>query len=351
MTHRWEKVLITPDNTILEALEAINSEELRIALVVDEMQRLTGIVTDGDIRRGILKGASLQDKVSRVVNSNFISANADSTRKTLVKLMQEHDVLTIPLIDKGVVVGLETLHHALEKPRYDNPVFLMAGGLGTRLLPLTETCPKPMLYVGDKPILEIVLNSFIKAGFFKFYISTHYMEEKIRKHFGTGEQWNVEINYIHEEDPLGTGGALGLLPDDMPDLPIIVMNGDILTKVDFERLLTFHEENHADATMCVREYDYQIPYGVISGEDGRVLTMVEKPTYQYFVNAGIYVVSPKIFRGVPARHKVDMPELLELKISQKLRVLMFPIHEYWLDIGRMDDFERAQAEFHALGLD
>ncbi|MBT8435823.1 MAG: NTP transferase domain-containing protein, partial [Gammaproteobacteria bacterium] len=233
----------------------------------------------------------------------------------------------------------------------ENPVFIMAGGLGTRLLPLTETCPKPMLYVGDMPILEIVLRSFIKAGFYNFYIATHYMEAKIREHFGDGNQWNANIRYIHEEEPLGTGGALGLLPDDMPDLPIILMNGDILTKVDFERMLAFHGENDADATMCVREYDYQIPYGVISGEDGAIVTMVEKPTYQYFVNAGIYVVSPGIFRNVPKHCKIDMPELLEQEITNKKRILMFPIHEYWLDIGRMDDFERAQAEFHALGLD
>ena len=351
MSHRWENVLITLDNTILEALEAINSEELRIALVVDSEQRLTGIVTDGDIRRGILRGATLQDKVATVVNESFISADAESSRETLIELMQEHDVLTVPLLRDGVVVGIETLHHVLEKPTYSNPVFILAGGLGTRLLPLTESCPKPMLYVGDKPILEIVLNSFVKSGFVNFYIATHYMEEKIRDYFGNGEKWRASIRYIHEEEPLGTGGALGLLPEDVPDLPMIVINGDILTKVDFERLLAFHDENEADATMCVREYDYQIPYGVITGEEGEIVTMVEKPTYQYFVNAGIYVVGPKIFRSVPRHHRIDMPELLQQRIAQRQRVLMFPIHEYWLDIGRMDDFERAQSEFHALGLD
>jgi dTDP-glucose pyrophosphorylase len=351
MAHQWENVLITEANTIREALEAINGEELRIALVVNSEQGLTGIVTDGDIRRGLLNGVNLEDSVSKVVNRDFVSADAGSPRENLIELMKQNDVLTIPLISNGVVVGIETLRHALEKPKYQNPVFLMAGGLGTRLLPLTETCPKPMLYVGKKPILEIVLGSFIKAGFFNFYISTHYMEEKIRQHFGDGSQWNANIQYIHEQEPLGTGGALGLLPDDMPDLPIIMMNGDILTKVDFERMLAFHSENNADATMCVREYDYQIPYGVISGEDGAIVTMVEKPTYQYFVNAGIYVVSPDVFRNVPKHSKVDMPELLEQEIKNNKRVLMFPIHEYWLDIGRMDDFERAQAEFHALGLD
>ena len=351
MAHIWENVLITSDNTILEALEAINGEELRIALVVDSDKRLRGIVTDGDVRRGLLNGASLQDKVENIINTDFVSADADSSRETLIELMKQNDVLTIPLIRDGVIVGLETLHHALEKPRYANPVFLMAGGLGTRLLPLTEKCPKPMLFVGDKPILEIVLQSFIRSGFSNFYISTHYMEDKIREYFGDGQQWDANIQYIHEEEPLGTGGALGLLPKDVPDMPIILMNGDILTKVDFERLLNFHDENGADATMCVREYDYQIPYGVITGEDGQIISMIEKPTYQYFVNAGIYVVSPAVFRNVPQHYKIDMPDLIEQEINARKRVLMFPIHEYWLDIGRMDDFERAQAEFHALGLD
>lgn len=351
MTHRWQNILISADNTIREALAAINDEALRIALVVDDDQKLLGIVTDGDIRRGLLNGANLEDKVDSVINPNFISADAESSRDSLIELMKQNDVLTIPLLSNGVVVGLETLRHALERPRYENPVFLMAGGLGTRLMPLTETCPKPMLYVGEKPILEIVIQSFIKAGFYNFYIATHFMEEQIRSHFGDGDKWNASIQYIHEEEPLGTGGALGLLPDDMPEVPLILMNGDILTKVDFERLLNFHIENGAAATMCVREYDYQIPFGVINGEDGNIITMVEKPTYQYFVNAGIYVVGPSIFRAVPKHCKIDMPELLQQEIANEQRVSMFPIHEYWLDIGRMDDFEKAQAEIHALGLE
>ena len=350
MAYRWENVLISIDSTIRDALEAINSESLRIALVVDSEQHLLSVVTDGDVRRGLLNGSNLRDKVQAIINPDFISADVDSSREILIDLMNENDVLSIPLLKNNKVVGLETLNHLLEKPKIENPVFLMAGGFGTRLRPLTDSCPKAMLSVGDKPILEIVLRSFIKAGFINFYIATHFMPEKIREHFGSGEQWGVKIDYIHEESPLGTGGALGLLPDNAPDLPLILMNGDILTKVDFERLLAFHIENNAEATMCVREYDYQIPFGVINGEEGRIIKMVEKPTYQYFVNAGIYVVSPKIFRSVPRQHNVDMPALLEQKIAANEKILMLPIHEYWLDIGRMDDFQKAQTDFHALGL-
>lgn len=350
MSHNWKNILISLDNTIREALEVINNEMLRIALVTDSEQHLVGVVTDGDIRRGLLEGCTLQDQVKRIINYEFVSAPVESTKEQLLDLMYKKDVTSIPLLKNGTVVGLETLHHALEKPKLDNPVFILAGGFGRRLHPLTDSCPKPMLHVGDKPILETVLQSFIKAGFVNFYFATHFMPEKIQEHFGDGRKWNIKIEYIYEDTPLGTGGALGLIPDSVPDLPLIVMNGDILTKVNFERLLSFHNENQAHATMCVREYDYQIPFGVVNGENGEIVDMVEKPTYQHFVNAGIYVINPEIVRSVQRNQRIDMPTLLEQQISSNKRVLMFPIHEYWLDIGRMDDFKKAQADFHALGL-
>ena len=177
------------------------------------------------------------------------------------------------------------------------------------------------------------------------------MPEQIQNHFGDGSELGVNINYVYEEAPLGTGGALGLLPSDLPqDLPLIMMNGDVLTKVDFERLLDFHNDNEADATMCVREYDYQIPYGVINGEGNKITSMVEKPIQRFFVNAGIYVVSPTVIQSVPKNHHIDMPTLLEQHMNERDNILMFPIHEYWLDIGRMDDFNRAQADIHSLGI-
>ena len=346
----WEKVLIKPGNTIREALAAINSEILRIALVVDDRQRLTGIVTDGDVRRGLLNGCSLSDSVVNVINTDFVSAGADSTREELIGLMEKHDVLSIPLLEEGVLVGLETLHRVLEKPVIENPVFILAGGFGRRLHPLTDNCPKPMLKVGDRPILETLLRSFASAGFVNFYFATHFMPDKIRSHFGNGEKWGVSIRYLYEESPLGTGGALGLLSDNPPDKPMIVMNGDILTKVDFNRLLEYHQQNGADATMCVREHTHQVPFGVVDGLDGQIVRMVEKPTYQHFINAGIYVINGDIVREVPKNQRIDMPTLLEQEIAKQRRVLMFPIHEYWLDVGRMNDFNKAQADIRALGI-
>jgi dTDP-glucose pyrophosphorylase len=348
----WKKVAISSETSIRDALQVIDENAIRIALVINDSFELLGVVSDGDIRRGILKSISLESPVCDIMNRNPFVCESGTDKTTLIEEMNKRDILSVPLIKKGKLVGLSLLHDELiDTPRYENPVFIMAGGFGTRLRPLTDNCPKPMLHIGDKPILETVILSFINSGFVNFYISTHFMPEIIHDYFGDGSKWGVNILYVHEEAPLGTGGALGLLPRDMPDLPIIMMNGDVLTKVNFERLLSFHNENSSHATMCVREYDSQIPYGVIKGEGNKIISMIEKPIQRFFVNAGIYVVSQELARSVPLNHEVDMPTLLEQCIEQRYDVLMFPIHEYWLDIGRMDDFNRAQADIYSLGMD
>ena len=344
MSYDWKKILLNPEQPIRDALELIDRESLRIALVVDENLHLLGVVTDGDVRRGLLRNLTLASPVKEVMNATPLTAKLGTARKDLVKFMQQEQLLAIPLLEGGVVAGLETLQRVGTFSKYQNPVFLMAGGFGTRLRPLTDNCPKPLLKVGDKPILEIVLNSFIKAGFVNFYISTHYLPEMIREHFGDGSKWNVNISYVHEEAPLGTGGALGLLPPDLPDLPLILINGDVLTNVDFERVLQFHNKHDAAATMYVRDYEYQVPFGVIHGEGNKIVSMVEKPIQRFFVNAGIYVISPQIRRSVTQNSRIDMPTLLEQFISRQANVMMFPIHEYWLDIGRIEDYQRAQTD-------
>jgi dTDP-glucose pyrophosphorylase len=351
MSHIWQNTLIAPNCAVREALIIIDKEALRGAIVVDENRKLLGVVSDGDIRRGLLAGVSLDDPVHKIMNSNPTVASIDLTKEQLIELMESRSILSIPVVnDQRIVVGLRTLHDSLSKPKVDNPVFLMAGGFGTRLRPLTNNCPKPLLKVGDKPILEVTLLNFIKSGFVNFYISTHYMPEMIQAHFGDGSKWGVNITYIHEESPLGTGGALGLLPSDLPALPLIMMNGDILTNIDFQKLLSFHCNNNADATMCVREYEYQIPYGVIQGEAGKITSMEEKPTQLFHINAGIYVINPEMIKRVKENQIIDMPTLLEQKIADNGNVMMFPIHEYWLDIGRMEDYKRAQTDIYSLGL-
>jgi dTDP-glucose pyrophosphorylase/predicted transcriptional regulator len=350
MSHNWKNILVSPDINIQEVLQVLNKEAMQLVLVVDDNNKLLGTVTDGDIRRALLNNIALSAPARDIMFTTPTTATVSTTKKSLLTLMQNKGINSIPILSDDTVVGVETLHHAMMKTQHDNPIFIMAGGFGTRLRPLTDNCPKPMLHIGDKPILETVILSFINSGFINFYISTHFMPEQIQAHFGNGSKWGVNIHYVHEDSPLGTGGALGLLPKEMPDLPIIMMNGDVLTKVNFEHLLEFHNENNADATMCVREYEYQVPYGVINGEGNKIISMVEKPTQRFFVNAGIYVVSQALARSVPLNHVIDMPTLLEQHIAETKDVLMFPIHEYWLDIGRMDDFNRAQADIYSLGM-
>jgi len=343
--HDWRKVIIKQSDTMQSAIEALNVESLQIALVVNDAGQLVGTITDGDIRRGLIKHFGLDTPVNKFMFTTPTLASADENKDEIREKMNRLGIIQIPIVDENNhVVGLETLQHLLQKNRFDNPVFLMAGGFGTRLQPLTDHTPKPLLEVGNKPILETILNQFIEAGFHNFYISTHYKAEMLREHFGDGEDWSVSIKYIHEDKPLGTAGALGLLPDDLPEMPILMMNGDLLTKVDFSELLQFHVKSGGEATMCVREYDFQIPYGVISANDRKVASIVEKPIHKFFVNAGIYVLSPEIMNKVDGNSYLDMPNMLQEHIDDGGQVSMFPVHEYWLDIGQMEHFEKAQAD-------
>ena len=348
MSHNWKNILVSPTATIQEVLKVIDGESLQFALVVDTENRLLGTVTDGDIRRALINNLPLYHPISEIMFTTPTVAGFSMSKNKILELMNTKQLHSIPILDDGIVVGLETIYQITEKVKYDNPVFLMAGGFGTRLKPLTDTCPKPLLKVGDKPILETVLLRFIKAGFHDFYISTHYLPEMIQEYFGDGTKWGISINYIHEEQPLGTGGALGLLPKTLPRLPVFVMNGDVLTKVNLEGLLRFHNENNSDGTMCVREYEYQVPFGVVESDGHLIKSMTEKPVQRFHVNAGIYVIGRKIIDSVMKNQNIDMPTLLERHLEKK--ILIFPFHDYWLDVGRMDDFKKAQVDILTLDL-
>lgn len=349
MKHSWQDILISPETTMQDTIAVIDKGALQLAIVVDEAQHLRGVVTDGDIRRALLKHKELSCEIADVMNATPIVAEVGTSKAKLLSLMNRKGLKAIPLIEQGKLVGLETLQHMVDKKIYDNPIFLMAGGFGTRLKPLTDNCPKPLLKLGGKPILEIILERFINAGFHQFYISTHYMPEVIHAHFGDGSKWGVDIHYVHEEKPLGTGGALGLLPANLPDLPLIMMNGDVLTNVDMEELLNYHNQQDAMCTMCVCEYEYQVPYGVIQSEGQRVTKLVEKPIEKYFVNAGIYVVSEALLKQVGHNQVIDMPTLIEQQMERDELVSLFPLHEYWKDIGQIHDFNQAQEDIYRLG--
>jgi dTDP-glucose pyrophosphorylase/predicted transcriptional regulator len=348
MSHNWQNILVAPTATIRQVLQIIDKEALQLAIVVDQDNRLLGTVTDGDIRRGLIKGKSLSAEVAEIMFITPTVVTLGTSRHHVLDLMKSKSLLSLPIISEGIVVGLETINTASQKSSYDNPVFIMAGGFGTRLKPLTDNCPKPMLKVGDKPILETVILSFIKSGFRDFYISTHFLPEIIREHFGNGSKWNVTITYVHESQPLGTGGALGLLPAGLPDLPIILMNGDVLTKIDFEKVLKFHNDNQGTVTMCVREYEYQVPFGVVESEGHKISSIVEKPVQRFHVNAGIYIISKDIVDSVEKNKPIDMPTLIENNLDTN--ALVYPFYDYWLDIGRMDEFKKAQSDIQTLGL-
>lgn len=344
MQSNWKEIAIAPDTPIRDALQVIDNGALRLALVVSEADVLLGTLSDGDIRRALIHGVPLSAPVSEAMNKRPRTVPASTDGEKAFAMMDESDLLVIPVLgSEGQMVGLYSYKELLHAKDKENWVFLMAGGFGTRLRPYTDQCPKPMLRVGGKPLLEIILESYLAAGFHKFYISVHYMAEAIKDYFGDGSRWNVTIRYIEEKDPLGTAGSLGLLPT-VENRPLLMMNGDLLTKVDLAQLLRFHEENGSDLTMCVREYDFTVPYGVVETSGRHVTAITEKPVHRFFVNAGIYVLSPQVVARVGENSKLDMTDLAERLVKEGCDVSVFPIHEYWLDIGRPDDFIRAQEE-------
>jgi dTDP-glucose pyrophosphorylase len=344
MSHHWKNTLVSPETTMAETISVIDKAAMQFALVVDNNNKLLGIVTDGDIRRALLRHQGMSSPIDTVMNKSPSVAKKGLSRSRLLHLMNSKGLLAIPIIEDDVLIDVQTLQKIVNRSHYDNPVFIMAGGFGTRLKPLTDNCPKPLLKLGGKPILETIIENFIASGFHRFYISTHYLPEQIEAYFGNGSDWGVEISYVHEENPLGTAGALGLLPKDISNLPILMMNGDLLTKVDFELLLNFHTEQQGIATMCVTEYEYQVPYGVVTLQDHQLESMIEKPLQKYFVNAGIYVVTPELIKQVNENQIIDMPALLESEIGKGEKVSVFPVHEYWLDIGKFNDFSQAQID-------
>lgn len=341
----WKNLLIAPDASIEAAIETIDQGGARIALVVDADGKLLGTVTDGDVRRAIIGHKPLTESIAKVMNPNPRTVTRPVDRQKAVALMNQHRVAQMPVVDDlHRVIGIEMLDAAMSEQRHDNWVLLLAGGFGTRLRPLTDSCPKPMLDVGGKPILQSIIESFIGLGFHKFYVSVHYMPEVIKNHFGSGENWNVTIRYIDEDTPLGTAGSLSLM-EDVGDLPVIVMNGDLLSRVNYLDLLKFHKEHGVAATICSREFAYQVPFGVVKFEGYDVQEIVEKPLQKCFVSAGIYVVEPDVIAAMQRGQAIDMPNLLQDLIDRKRGVCTFPIHEYWLDIGRFSDYERANRDF------
>lgn len=338
-------LVISPETLIIDAIKAIEAGSRQIALIVDADHRLLGTVTDGDIRRGLLRGVGLDNSVSQVMNLAPLTAKPQQPKEAIVRLMQEREIRQVPIIDEhGTLLWLATLDELLHRKPPDVTVVLMVGGLGTRLRPLTDTIPKPLLHVGGRPLLQTIIENMASQGFTQIYLSVNYKAEMFEEQFGDGSAMGVDIKYIYEDDRMGTAGALSLLPH-RPTNPVIVMNGDLLTTLNFQQLLEYHREHRAKATMAVREYSFQVPYGVVETENQRLVSISEKPIHNFFVNAGIYVIEPEAFDLIPQGQPFDMPQLFDAILARSEEASVFPIREYWLDIGRLDDLERAQREY------
>jgi dTDP-glucose pyrophosphorylase len=343
--NKWQQALIGPDTTLREALQTIDKAGCQIALIVDAERRLLGTLSDGDARRGLLRGLTLEDRAMLAMHPDPTCARAGEDRRAILATMRRLGLHQVPLVDAdGIVVGLEVVDDFLTTPARDNWVVIMAGGLGSRLEELTRHTPKPMLKVGSRPLLETIVRGYVEQGFRRFYIAVNYKAEQIEAHFGDGAALGVEIRYLRESTRMGTAGALSLLPEP-PSLPLIVTNADLLTKEDYGHMVDNHAQSAAEATMAVRDYEIQVPFGVVRERDGNIETIEEKPVQRFVVSAGMYVLSPSVLGYVPRGELFDMPALFEALVRAGKRTRCHHIDGYWLDIGRLPDYERANLEF------
>lgn len=344
------QLCIHPDQTLRAAMECIDKNMKGIAMVIDAEQRLLYTMTDGDLRRVVLQGLSLDLPVQIWADRRPERGNRQPT--TMLQGTPQHDLLArmkkdevrhIPLTDaSGRITGLALLSELIEEDELPMSAVIMAGGIGRRLYPLTQDVPKPMLPVGDRPLLEWTIEQLRKSGIRRVNLSTRYKSEVISKHFGDGQNFGVDIRYVNEDQPLGTAGALSLLGSS--EEPLLVVNGDILTRVDFRAMRDFHLEQKADMTIAVRPQDYEVPYGVVTTDGARVIGITEKPIIRHFINAGIYLLGPEVQRLVPKEQSFDMPDLIGRLLEMEGKVVSFPIREYWLDIGHVDHYKKANQD-------
>ena len=344
---RLQTILTSPSARLAEVIASIDRGALGLSLVVTPDGALLGTVTDGDVRRAILRGTSLDELASAVMNPHPLWVGETTSLRATGELMRRTSITRIPVVDDDLkVIGLRRLEDLIAAPETvaENLVVLMAGGLGKRLRPLTQDIPKPMLPVGGRPLLETLVTRFRDQGFRSIRLAVNYKAGMVQDHFGDGTELGVDIRYLTEEEPLGTIGALSLL-DEAPSSPVIVMNGDVLTKVSFRTLLDYHQTHGFAMTVCVRPYEIQVPYGVVELDDVRITAVEEKPVKGFFVNAGIYIMEPDVVAALPRGRRTDATDVVQRLIADGRKVGSFPVREYWIDVGSHADFERAGREF------
>lgn len=337
----WQGALLLQGASIEQAICCLNDTAFQIVLVVNTAGRLVGTITDGDIRRGLLDGLKVVDSIDTIVSRQALVVPPDMRAESVLQLMRANKIHQLPIVDERYqVVGLHLWDEITGQNERSNLMVIMAGGLGTRLAPHTETCPKPLLPVAGKPMLEHIIERARSEGFSNFVMAVRYLRHMIEDYFGNGDRWDVRIDYLREREPLGTAGGLSLL-NPLPDRPFIVTNGDVLTDVRYGDLLDFHIRNNAGATMAARMHEWQQPFGVIHTQGLDIIGFEEKPVYRSHVNAGVYAFSPAALDVLPKGEHCDMPKLFELVRARSQRTVVYPMHEPWLDVGRPTDYDEA----------
>ena len=341
-----QNIKLSKSATVEEALKVIGNGAMKIVLIVDKSDKLLGTLTDGDIRRGLLNGLDLKSSIESIIFKTPTVAKNTDTKEMILKLAISKRLHQIPIVNEsGKVIGIEEINELVKPNQKKNKVILMVGGLGKRLGALTKNTPKPMLKVGNKSILETIVESLSSHGYINIVMCLNYKSDVIKDYFGNGSEFGVNIEYVTEDKRMGTAGALSLLKE-KPEEPFFVMNGDLLTNVNFESIHEFYLSNDADALMCVREYESQVPYGVINMKNNKITSIDEKPIQRFFVNAGIYMLNPDILELIPKDQFYNMTTLFEKLIEKNKNAISFPIKGYWLDIGRYEEYTKANEEYN-----
>lgn len=337
----WTRAILQFNSSIEQAINVLNETVMKIVLITDSTGVLLGTVSDGDIRRGLLKGLNLSSPIESVVHRNPLVVPSTMNRDLVLQLMAANKIQQIPIVDKNLrVIGLHLWNEINSRLVRSNTMVIMAGGKGTRLHPQTENCPKPLLPVAGKPILEHIIDRAKTEGFLNFVIAIYHLGHMIEEYFANGERFGVNIEYLREESPLGTVGALSLLSP-IPDSAFVVTNGDVLTDIHYGELVDFHQQHHAKATMAVRAHEWQNPFGVVQTNGIKIIGYAEKPTTRSHINAGVYVIEPSVLKLLTKSAPCDMPYLFELLREKAEVVVAYPIHEPWLDVGRPADLTAA----------
>ena len=340
---KWKLTNLPLRASLRDAVNSLNLSGLRIVLVTDSSNRLMGTISDGDIRRGILAEHSLDSSIEVALNAKPVTCKLDDNFEKAQNLMLQHSIQQIPIVDmEGKLCGLHVWSELPAKARLKNRMVVMAGGKGTRLHPETKTCPKPMLEVNGKPILEHILNRAINSGIENYIFTTNYLGEQIERYFGDGNRFGINISYVRESEPLGTAGSLRLLDLNDPE-PFIVTNGDVLTDLEYASLLEFHKSQESVLSVAVRKYEWQNPFGVIEFYKSQVSKYTEKPISNTFINAGVYVMNPTIAQYFPPELRFDMSDLIVKLLEDGVKISAYPIHENWLDIGNRESLARAMS--------